>query len=139
MGFMKTLLLGVLIALAASLPGMAAQPSNEEMQATGEAWLAIIDHGKYSEGWRAASAGFRSQVTEDLWGKAMTNAREPLGAASTRKLLRVPFAKSLPGTPDGEYAVVLFQTAFAKKADSVETLTFALEEGKWKCAGYFIR
>ena len=54
-------------------------------------------------------------------------------------VVRVPFAKSLPGTPDGEYAVVLFQTAFAKKADSVETLTFALEEGKWKCAGYFIR
>ena len=132
-GFTLALILAICALIAP------AAPSNDEMKATGEAWLALIDNQNYAESWREASSVFRAQVTEQKWTDAMKNSREPFGAPVSRKLLRVSFAKALPGAPDGEYAVLQFQTSFAKKADSVETVTFMLDDGKWKSAGFFIR
>lgn len=136
---MIKLLATILIAVLSSASGLSAQPSQEEMQATGEAWLLLIDHRQYSESWQKASSGFRTQVSEQKWTEAMKGSREPLGAAASRKLLRLTFAQALPGVADGEYAVLQFQTSYVNKADSVETVTFSFEDGKWKCAGFFIR
>lgn len=132
-GFAIALILAVCSAFAG------AATTKEEMQATGEAWLALIDHEQYGESWNQASNAFRVQVSAEKWTAAMKAAREPFGEVVSRKLLGVNFAKALPGAPDGEYAVLQFHTSFAKKADSTETVTFALEDGKWKSAGFFIR
>jgi hypothetical protein len=45
----------------------------------------------------------------------------------------------LPGVPDGDYAVITFNSVFAKKAQSGEMLSLVLEDGRWKAGGYFIK
>ena len=47
--------------------------------------------------------------------------------------------KSLPGAPDGEYAVLQYETSYQNKANAVETLTLMIDSGKWRSAGYYIR
>jgi len=45
----------------------------------------------------------------------------------------------MPGAPDGNYAVIVFDTSFQSKASAVETLTVMADGEKWRAAGYFIR
>ena len=46
----------------------------------------------------------------------------------------------LPGAPDGHYVLLQFETVFANKKSTIETVTFMLEkDGKWKAAGYYIK
>jgi len=47
-------------------------------------------------------------------------------------------AKTLFCAPDGEYAVIQFDTALTSKAKAMETVTMMIDGGKWKSAGYFI-
>jgi hypothetical protein len=120
------------VALVFAGMALAAAPSDAEMQAAGLAWLGLVDQQNYAESWNQASSVFRTQVSEPKWEETAKAARGPLGAVSSRKLLRVS------GSPDGLYKVLQFQTSFADKT-AVETVTFTLEDGKWKCAGFFIR
>lgn len=46
---------------------------------------------------------------------------------------------TLPGAPDGNYWIIVFNTRFANKASAVETLVMIDEEGKWLPVGYYIR
>ena len=46
--------------------------------------------------------------------------------------------KTLPGMRDGQYATVRYDSAFAHKAASVESVTLVLENGAWSVIGYFI-
>jgi hypothetical protein len=47
---------------------------------------------------------------------------------------------SLPGAPDGRYVIIQFNTSFANRPSSVETLTFIMvTNGSWKASGYFIK
>ena len=65
--------------------------------------------------------------------------RDQLGALKSRSESGVNLTQSLPGVPDGDYAVVRFQSSFANKADAIESVTMILEQGRWMAAGYFIR
>ncbi len=103
-------------------------------------WLALIDGGNYSETWKEASAIFRSAVTEPGWENSMNTFRQPLGDLVSRKLKSAQPATELPGAPDGQYVVMQFETSFAGKKSTIETVTFMLEkDGQWRSAGYFIK
>ena len=65
--------------------------------------------------------------------------RDGMGSLVTRKPLKTTTAKCLPGAAAGEYAVVLFDTAFKNKTKAVETVTMMMEGSKWNCVGYFIK
>ncbi len=70
----------------------------------------------------------------------LTKQRKPFGALSSRKPSSTQFATELPGVPDGNYAIIQYQTAFANKAAAVETVSLMLEQDNvWRVAGYFIK
>ena len=74
------------------------------------------------------------------WPISLKQVRPPLGALSQRGLLATQFRRSIPGAADGDYAIVVFRTTFAKKMDARETLTLEREpDGVWRVIGYFIR
>jgi serine/threonine protein kinase len=111
-----------------------------EVAVLAEGWVAGIDAGNYGQSWKDAAKFFQSAITESAWVAALEGVRKPLGTVKSRKILAVNKANSLPGAPDGEYFLIQFDTAFAAKAEAVETVTFKLEEdGVWKAAGYFVR
>lgn len=129
----------LLLALFSAFAILTAAAPENQAQAKGEAWLALIDAGQYNQSWTQASSFFRSRVEEQKWVQMVGAARGPFGAKVSRKVKSVTFAKTLPGAPDGNYSVLTFDASFANKASAIETLTMMDDAGEWRAAGYFVR
>jgi len=105
-----------------------------------EDWVALVDSGKYAESWKVAAAAFRSSVTQEKWESAMKSVRDPLGKLQTRKLDTAKYTAVLPGIPNGDYVVLLFESSFEHKAVAQETVIMSQEKDKeWRVAGYYIK
>jgi hypothetical protein len=65
--------------------------------------------------------------------------REPLGAIMLRRLMDVKLSSTMAGLPDGKYAVVQFNSSFAKKTAAIETVALDSEGDRWVVIGYFIK
>lgn len=105
-----------------------------------EQWLALIDAGKYAESWKTAAGYFQMAVPQGQWEHTIAAVRTPLGDLVFRKLKSAHYTQSLPGSPDGEYVVLQFDSSFAHKKEAVETVTPKLDpDGQWKVSGYYIK
>jgi hypothetical protein len=118
-----------------------AQPKPEQLaQESSDAWLALVDSGKYAESWKESSSIFKAHVSREQWQSMLHATRDPLGKMMTRKLKTATYTKTLPGAPDGEYVVIQYESSFEHKQSAVETVTPMLDkDGKWRVSGYFIR
>ena len=133
---------GALVALAAALPALPLAAQDAQAIAAQKAardWLQLTDSGDAEASWNAAAAQFREATPLDGWGGALKQVRAPLGALSARTVQSTRFEKSIPGFPPGDYAIVEFRTAFAKRSIGHETLTLQREAGgAWRVVGYLI-
>lgn len=103
-------------------------------------WLALVDNGKYGASWDEAASFFKSNISKAEWEQKVKPVREPFGKVLSRKLKSTKYATALPGAPDGEYVMIQFDTQFAKKKTSIETITPMLDkDGKWRVSGYYIK
>jgi len=137
-------LTATLLAMTLLAIGAPATSSAETPEAAAEsaalAWLTLVDAGNYAQSWNDASVLFRQSVTESQWQSAVAAARAPLGALKSRKVQSVTLKNSLPGAPDGEYAVIQFASSFEHKASAIETVTPMKDpDGKWHVSGYYIK
>lgn len=129
--------LGLMLALPTLARATAAVP---EAKVAALAWLRHTDAGEHAAAWASAGTAFKAAVTATQWQQAVQGVRGPLGAVRERKDKSASFTRSLPGAPDGHYAVLQFDTAFENKAQALETVTAAQEaDGGWRVVGYFIR
>jgi len=109
-------------------------------QKSAEAWLALVDAGKYAESWQDAAQLFKGAVSKEQWQSAMRAHRLPLGNVQSRKLKGATYTKTLPGAPDGQYVVIQYESSFEHKKVAVETITPLLDkDGKWRVSGYYIK
>lgn len=103
-------------------------------------WLNKTDAGDHAGAWSSTAAGFKNAVTLTQWQQAVQGVRAPLGPVRARKDQATTLTRTLPGAPDGRYAVIQFETVFANKAQAVETVTTVQEtDGIWRVTGYFVR
>jgi len=119
-----------------------AQPAEKAVAAVVEKWLALVDEGKYGESWDAASESLRKSVKKDKWGDTLKRLRPPLGKVVSRVKLEAEYRTALPGSPEGEYVVIIFKTTFANagKKDAIETITpMKDKDGKWRVSGYNLK
>ncbi len=105
-----------------------------EVVDTARQWLALVDQGQWDASYQATAASFRKMNTAQVWAAASEQARVPLGAMISRILIS---QENLPAPPYG-YEVVKFRTAFANKADAVETVSLDREDGRWRVVGVTI-
>jgi hypothetical protein len=132
--FALTLLLG--ICSAAQVP----QKPEQLAQQSSNAWLALVDSGKYADSWQEASQLFKAAVTKEKWQDALHTVRDPLGKMLSRKLMSATYKTTLPGAPDGEYVVIQYESTFEHKQAAVETVIPMLDkDGKWRVSGYYIK
>lgn len=127
------LILGTLAAAGAEgLPGC---PSREAALA----WLELVDGGRYAQSWQTAAPYFQGAITADDWQAAIKAVRPPLGEVTGRRLVSCETRTRMAGAPDGRYQILLFQTAFAHKKSSRETLAMLrVPNGAWRMVGYHI-
>lgn len=132
--------LWILVPLASNADEQEIEDAKKQAVEVAEAWLALIDQGKYDDGWETAAAYLKNAVSKEEFVKSLTAARKPLGNVITRKLSSKHYRTSLPGAPDGEYVVIQFETSFENKKEALETITPMLDKDKtWKVSGYFIK
>jgi len=110
-----------------------AKPNAEVMDATRQ-WLAMIDHDRWDDSYRATGSGFRKMNTVQVWTDASEKMRASLGAVISRTFLS---EENLPAPPYG-YEVVKFRARYANKPDAVETVTLEREDGAWHVVGMII-
>ena len=139
---------GKMLTIAAAALGLSissvararAQATEQLAQNSAEAWLALVDSGKYAESWDEAAQLFKAAVSKEEWEHMLHATRDPLGKTLSRKILSATYTTSLPGVPDGEYVVIKYNTSFEHKQSAVETITPMLDkDGIWKVSGYFIK
>lgn len=121
------------------LPVAALADASTDATGAAKAWLALVDAGNLAQSWTTSSGLMQARISQADWTKAAQPIHDQLGAVVSREAAGVQMMKSLPGAPDGDYAIVRFNTKFANKADAKETVTMMMEGGTWKCAGYFIQ
>ena len=129
-----------ILACDAPLKAFAGDAGTNAAVAAADAWLRLVDRGKYAESWETAALLFRAGMAQERWVQAAGAVRNPLGNVVLRKLKTKKAVTSLPGAPDGNYVVILYDTTFENKRNSVETVTSMLEkDGRWRVSGYYIR
>jgi len=131
----------VLTLLACTLPAAQAQEKPEELaQQSSDAWLALVDAGKYADSWDEAAQLFKAAVSKNRWQEMLHARRDPLGKLVSRTAKSANYTKTLPGAPDGEYVVIQYEAHFEHKQSAIETVTPMLDkDGKWRVSGYFIK
>jgi hypothetical protein len=135
-GYVCLVVFGILASLSTNLI-MTGTQSEEDVAPDAQKWLALVDDQKYEESWMRASSMFRSEVKQEQWIAALKRSRDPLGSVSSRTRTRLQFSNSLRGAPDGNYAILHYQTAFSSKS-ATERLTLVKEDGRWQMAAYGI-
>jgi DNA-binding CsgD family transcriptional regulator len=96
-------------------------------------FLDLIDAGDWKASYRATDKAFQLVNTQATWAEVSQQAHAPLGAMRSRELLSADYVPA----PQG-YWLVKFRTAYANKADAIETLSLASEDGSWKVVGIVI-
>ncbi len=141
-----SVILGILVLAAPqSAPQSAASPASSEAPAAvaiadtevvraARAWLALHDEARWRESWNATAASFRELNSVERWTEVAQQVRPPLGALISRVAIS---QEDVPAPPAG-VEVVKFRTSFANKADAVETVSLAREDGTWKVVGIYI-
>ncbi len=132
-------IIAFVVGLFLSMSAVAAADQSQQVTDAAKSWLSLVDAGQYERSWSEASKLFQAHVSKTQWTAEVKAVREPLGAVDLRSAPSVRFTTSLPGVPDGQYAVLQFHSKFAHKAEAIETVTMMLDDGAWRLAGYFVR
>jgi hypothetical protein len=133
------MVLSIVLAAGLSAAATTSLPSKGTEDAAARQWLQMIDRGSWPESWAAAGAMFRSRLTAEAWAASVQPVRQPLGALIDRVVANLTRTRTLPGAPDGDYAVLQYRSRFAQKAEARETVVLAREGSDWRVNGYFIR
>jgi len=139
----RVLWVGAVFAASAVGPTARAQQPDAAVpaQRAAEAWLAVVDSGRYADSWTKAAEAFRGALSQTAWDSTMRTHRAPLGAVTSRELLGAQPVTDPPGAPPGEYVLLQFRTKFAgRELPAVETVVpMKDKDGAWRVSGYFIR
>lgn len=118
----------------------AASKPEESAQAAAEAWLPLVDGGKYAESWEKMAPSFKQEVPKARWVSTIAEIRKPFGKQTSRKFKSAEYSKELPGAPEGEYVVLKYETAFEKKPAAEETVIAILNQDlTWYVTGYSVK
>lgn len=122
------------------VPSFANEKAEKKALEAAQVWLTLVDKGQYAGSWESAAQYFRNAVSKEQWLQSLSAVRKPLGEVLKRMVKSKQYMTSLPGAPDGAYVIIQYETSFANKKSSVETVTPMLDkDGKWRVSGYYIK
>lgn len=103
-------------------------------------WIQLLDANQVHTSWTEAAQYFQSAITEQEWQRNLTAYRQPLGKVLSRTLQHTTQQTSLPGMPNGPYALFYYRSRFERKDQAGETLVMIREpDHRWKAVGYTIQ
>jgi hypothetical protein len=123
-------------------PGPNVDPHTVEEQAAERqalGFLGYLDHGRFADSYAYTGMLIRSQLDREAFASQVEKARAGTGKIQSRELIDAGYATSVPGAPEGQYVVLHYHSSFAKRSDTVETLTLAFANGYWRVSGWYIK
>ncbi len=102
-------------------------------------WLALIDADKAGQAWDGAGAQLKASVSRAKWIEGMRGIRKPYGRLVSREVDSVARTHTIAGAPEGDYAIVQFDSVFANRKHATEMVTWTLNDTSWRVSGYQIR
>jgi DNA-binding CsgD family transcriptional regulator len=96
-----------------------------------DAFLALIDEGRWAESYAVTGVAFRRLNSLAVWTDVSERVRPPLGAVLTRDLAGNEY---VPAPPEG-YRLVKFRSTYANGTQQTESISLAWEDGAWKVTG----
>lgn len=134
-------------ALVVALPGPTSSEDPNPQQLTAELvqadpaaekaardWLALVDVADWQASFDAAGAAFREPNTVEGWQAASHQVRTPLGAVTSREVIKTEFVNA----PPKGFMLVRFMTRFESNKTVIESVTLEREVGGLKVVGYLI-
>jgi hypothetical protein len=111
-----------------------------EAKGCARSWLRLVDEGRHSASWAAASSLLKEEVGPSGWDAALRAVRKPLGRCLSRTLISATVVEGPSGDLRGPYVVLRFDSLFEGEDSATETVTPARgPDGRWRVAAYFIR
>ena len=104
-----------------------------------EAWLPLIDAGKYAESWKQSASFLQKNFPQADWEKHLNQTRKPLDPFIERTLSTTEYRDQLPGLPPGQYVALVWESYFGAKHQMLESVVVALDNGQWKPIGYAVQ
>jgi len=130
---------GALMTIAILAAPAAAQTPVDDAAREMAAWLQVIDQGRYAESWQGLASVVQGMGPVEGWEATLRQARAPYaGTVLSRSPQTAESMPQPPGAPAGEYARIVFATAFSGGASARETVAALKEDGRWRAVGYFI-
>jgi beta-lactamase regulating signal transducer with metallopeptidase domain len=112
-------------------------------KANGDAWLNLMDTGKFAESWSEAAAGFKKMLTSDQWVARAGNTRGHLGNFISRHFESALYQKNPTHnnkTTIGEFVIEQFDSSFENLKHARETVALTKDpDGQWRVTGYFVK
>jgi hypothetical protein len=103
-------------------------------------WLKLVDDNKYGRSWDESAQLFKNSVIRTEWIQLLKNTRRPLGRLINRELISLTYTTSMLNAPEGEYVVIVYNTAFKEQSNVTETVTLVrINEESCRVSGYFFR
>ena len=137
--------LAILALVIIFYPSYMKQPDQQVLDASNaaaNAFLRLIDSGKYQESWQSCSPYLQTKVPLTKWLDELGAVRDTAGKLLERRQVDHTYSKEAhkKGIPAGDYMVYTYSTTFVNKKDAQETVTLMLgQDGIWRVAGYFIK
>lgn len=137
---MKHTLLSTLLAFGLAFQAHAADlVIDDSVDRQARAWLAHLDDGHVDKAWEAGDPLLKKVLPLEDWLKSM-KAVTALGTVQRRALSSVTFTSKMPGSVDGDYALLHYDTAFRNKASTVETVILKRDADQlWRSVGYLVK
>jgi len=109
--------------------------AKKDAKAAGIAWLALVDDLRYAESWTQASSLFRQKLAQDEWVAMARDVRRGLGKLRERTFESANYSPTASGT----LVSLVWTSTFASMPEVTEQINMILEDGTWRCLGYFVR
>ena len=112
-----------MLAVLLAVP-VGAEPTHDYLNRRADSFLMLLDQGLYQDAWQTMSPLFQDLNDQAQWQKRQKVIRTAYGLLNSRKLHSISERQSFTLSPDGQYIIVQFKSAYIYKADSVETVVF---------------
>ncbi|MCZ8368787.1 MAG: DUF4019 domain-containing protein [Porphyrobacter sp.] len=117
--------------IAGAEPAAATVSESAAAASAAEAFLDLIDKGRWADSYAATGAEFRRLNTLKVWSEVSARLRPRLGELVTRNIVSNEYVP----TPPAGYRLVKFRSAYANGTAQTESVSLAWEGGAWKVAG----
>lgn len=112
-----------------------ATPASEQAAIdAAQRFLALTDRDDWAASWQETHQSFKLLNTAEWWSEVSKGLRGKVGTPRSRALITANFA---PAPPNG-YWTLQFKADYSKKGSTVETVSLAWENGRWRVASIMV-